>query len=157
MYGYQGYGYPQNYPNQNYMQRAYSQPQQMAQQVPPMEMPIQDIKFVNKTQAEAYIVYPNTRVVLIDKENGVAYIKTADSMGQSQTDYFKFEPINADGTPIKPNPPAPQVNFDDFIKKEQLNDLGFATLAQYNDLAQKIDALQKQIIGGRQNVGQPKQ
>ena len=130
---------------------------QMSQQMPPMEMPIQDIKYVNKAQAEAYIVFPNTKVMLIDKESGIVYLKTADGMGQSKTDYFRFEPINADGSPIKPQEPIPQVNFDDFVKKEQLDKLGFVNIEQFNALAQKLEQIQKQLAGGRQNVGQPKQ
>ena len=172
MFGYQNYGYQPNYSTPNYMQRPYNpqpqqmaqpqpqvqQPMQMPQQMPPMELPIQDIKYVNKAQAEAYIVFPNTKVMLIDKESGVVYLKTADGMGQSKTDYFRFEPINADGSPIKPQEPIPQVNFDEFIKKEDLEKFGFVTVAQYNELAQKLEQIQKQLAGGRQNVGQqPKQ
>lgn len=171
--GYQGYGYQPSYGTPNYMQRAYNpQPQQMsqtqpqtqpqiqmpmAQQMPPMEMPIQDIKYVNKAQAEAYIVFPNTKVMLIDKESGVVYMKTADGMGQTKTDYFRFEPINADGSPIKPQEPTPQIDFGSFVKKEDLENAGFATVAQYNELAQKLEQIQKRLEGAKQNVGQPKQ
>jgi hypothetical protein len=169
MYNYQGYGYQPTYQQPNYMQRAYApQPPQMPQnqqQVftpmqtpPPTETPIQDIKFVNRAQAEAYIVFPNTKVMLIDTENGMAYIKTADGMGQTQTDYFHFDRVNADGSPIKPQEPIPQVNFDDFVKVEQLKDMGFVTVAQYNELAQKLEQIQKRLEGARTNVGQqPKQ
>ena len=161
------------YGTPNYMQRAYNpqpqqinQPQQqmqpqmqmpMAQQMTPMEMPIQDLKFVNKAQAEAYIVFPNTKVMLIDKESGVVYVKTADGMGQTITDYFRFEQINADGSPIKSPDPVPQVDFGSFVKKEDLENAGFATVSQYNELAQRLDQIQKQIMGGKQNVGQSKQ
>lgn len=174
MYGnYQGYGYQPTYQQPSYMQRSYApqtpqmpqnQPQQpmqpqmtMPQQMPPMDLPIQDIKYVNKAQAEAYIVYPNSKVMLIDKESGMVYVKTADGMGQSKTDYFRFEPINADGSPIKPQEPAPQVNFDDFIKKEDLEKFGFVTIQQYQELAQKLEQIQKRLEGVRPNVGQPKQ
>lgn len=169
-YGYQPYGYPQSYGSPNYMQRGYSpQPPQMpqtqvqaqqmgmAQQMTPMEIPIQDIKYVNRAQAEAYIVFPNTKVMLIDKESGLVYVKTADGMGQTQTDYFRFERVNADGSPIIPPEPVPQINFDDFIKKEDLEKLGFVTFSQYNELAQKLDQIQKRLEGAKQNVGQPKQ
>lgn len=157
----------------NYMQRPYApQPQQMtqpqpqpqppmqmpmAQQMQPMEMPIQDIKYVNRAQAEAYIVFPNTKVMLIDKESGIVYMKTADGMGQTQTDYFRFEKVNADGSPIKPQEPIPQINFDEFIKKEDLEKFGFVTVAQYNELAQKMEQIQKRLEGAKSNVGQPKQ
>ena len=175
MYGnYQGYGYQPTYQQPSYMQRSYApqtpqmpqnQPQQpmqpqmtMPQQMPPADLPIQDIRYVNKAQAEAYIVYPNTKVMLIDRDSGIAYVKSADSMGQlSQNDYFRFEKVNADGSPIKPQEPAPQVNFDDFIKKEDLEKFGFVTVEQYNALAQKLEQIQKRLEGVRINVGQPKQ
>ena len=129
----------------------------MVQPMPPIDMPIQDIKYVNKAQAEAYIVYPNTKVMLIDKESGMVYIKTADGMGQSKTDYFRFEPINADGSPIKAQEPTPQVDFNEFVKVEQLKDFGFVTIEQYNSLAQRLEQIQKRLEGARTNVGQPKQ
>jgi 23S rRNA-/tRNA-specific pseudouridylate synthase len=172
---YQNYPYSSPYAPTNYMQRAYApqtpqmaQPQQqaqvqpqmqmpMAQQMPPMEMPIQDIKYVNRAQAEAYIVFPNTKVMLIDKESGIAYVKTADGMGQTQTDYFRFDRVNADGSPIKPQEPAPQVDFNQFIKREDLEKFGFVTVSQYNELAQKLEQIQKRLEGAKQNVGQPKQ
>lgn len=168
---YQSYPYSSPYSTTNYMQRAYTpqapqmaqpqpQPQMqmpIAQQMPPMEMPIQDIKYVNRAQAEAYIVFPNTKVMLIDKESGLVYVKTADGMGQTQTDYFRFDRVNADGSPIKPQEPAPKVNFDDFIKREDLANLGFVTIDQYNALAEKLSQIQKRLEGAKQNVGQPKQ
>lgn len=162
---YTPYSYQPNYATPNYMQRPYSQqpqqvtaqPQSQMQMSMPMDIPIQDIKYVNKAQAEAYIVYPNSKVMLIDKENGMVYIKTADGMGQSHTDYFRFELINADGSPIKPQEPTPQIDFGSFVKKEDLEKAGFVTVAQYNELAQKLEQIQKQILGGRQNVGQQKQ
>ena len=128
----------------------------VTQQMPPMELPIQDIKYVNKAQAEAYIVYPNTKVMLIDRESGIAYIKAADGMGQlSQNDYFRFEKVNADGSPIKPQEPIPQVNFDEFIKKEDLEKLGFVTISQYNELAQKLEQIQKRLEGAKPNGAKP--
>lgn len=156
MYPYQNYGYQPNYQQPNYMQRQYApQPSQMPQnqqqgfnpiQPPPtMETPIQDIKFVNRAQAEAYIVFPNTKVMLIDNENGVAYIKTADGMGQTKTDYFRFEQINADGTPIKADAPTPKVDYDNFV-----------TVDKFEALQEKFEQLQKRLEV-KQNVGQPKQ
>lgn len=163
MYGYPNYNYQPNYQQPNYMQRAYApQPPQMPQNqqqvftpitTPPTpEMPIQDIKFVNKAQAEAYIVFPNTKVMLIDKESGLVYVKTADNMGQTQTDYFRFDKVNADGSPIKAQEPTPQVNYDDFVRKDQLGKLNFATAEQFETLSKKIEQIQRQIAGGKPNV-----
>lgn len=166
MYGYQPYGYQPNYQQPNYMQRAYapqaSQMPQNQQQVfnpmqtpPPTETPIQDIKFVNRAQAEAYIVFPNTKVMLIDKESGVAYIKTADGMGQTQTEYFRFEAVNADGSPIKPQEPTPKGNFDDYIKREDLVNFGFATIDQVKSLAESLEQMKKRLEGVKPNGAKP--
>jgi hypothetical protein len=156
-YGYQPYGYQPSYGNPNYMQRGYapqtpqmpqSQPQmQMQAQIPqqsPIEMPIQDIKYVNRAQADAYIVFPNTKVMLIDRESGMVYIKAADGMGQSQTEYFRFEPINADGTPIKPQEAKPEFDIEEFGKR-------FVTIEQYEALVQQISELKKSISNNRNN------
>ena len=132
-YPYTGYAYP------NYGQRSYMQPQQQmaqpqmqqAQQTPMQyETPIQDIRFVTSEEAKAFIVMPNSKALLIDKNGGVAHLKTADNMGQSVTQYFKFEQVNADGSPLKPQEPTPQVDYSQFVTISQYNEL----LGQFNDL-----------------------
>jgi hypothetical protein len=117
----------------------------------PYEIPIQDVRFVTSEEARAYIVMPNARALLIDK-NGLAYLKTADNMGQSQTQYFRFEPVNADGTPIKPQEPTPNIDLDLFVKKEDLANLGFVTLDKYNALATELEEIKKKLMGGRTNA-----
>ena len=157
---YANYSYSNPYGMPNYTQRAYSpQPQQMPQnasQMPlqnppqmPYEIPIQDVRFVTSEEARAYIVMPNSKALLIDKNGGVAHLKVADNMGQSTTQYYRFEPINADGSPIKPQEPVPEVNFDELDKR-------FATVEQYNSLLDQVKQL-KQLIGGKQNVTTAKQ
>lgn len=160
-YPYGGYGYA-NYGQRNYMQpqQQMAQPQmQQPPQQPPMqyETPIQDIRFVTSKEAEAFIVMPNGKALLIDKNGGMAHLKTADNMGQSITQYFKFEQVNADGSPIKPQETTPQMDFNQFAKREDLN--RFATIQQYNALAEqyntllaKLENMQKIIAGGKPNV-----
>jgi hypothetical protein len=151
MYGtnpYQSYPYGNGYGMQNnYMQRPYaSQPQQMPQPQPQMqpqmqmtyEVPIQDVRFVTSEEAKAYIVMPNSKALLIDKNGGVAHLKSADNMGQSQTHYFRFEPINADGTPIKPQEATPQIDLEAFGKK-------FVTVEQYSDLLAQFNQLKEML------------
>lgn len=151
-YPYTGYGYP-NYGRQNFMQpqQQMAQPQMQTQpQVQPQyETPIQDIRFVTSEEAKAFIVMPNSKALLIDKNGGVAHLKTADNMGQSVTQYFKFEQVNADGSPLKPQEPTHQVDFGQFAKKEELN--GFVTIEQYNNLLSKLETMQKLIVGGKPN------
>ena len=131
-YPYTGYSYP-NYGNRQFMQpqQQMAQPQmQQAQQPIQYETPIQDIRFVTSKEAEAFIVMPNGKALLIDKNGGVAHLKTADNMGQSVTQYFKFEQVNADGTPLKPQETQQAVDFSQFVTLSQYNEL----LGQFNDL-----------------------
>jgi hypothetical protein len=150
---YTPYGYQPYYPSQRQYAPQVPQTPQMAQPQAQsqFETPFQDIKFVTDKQAEAYIVYPNSRVLLIDNEKGVAHIKTADGMGQCVTQYFKFAPINADGTPLKSETPQPQVDLSEYIKKTDLEALGFVTAEQFNQVVRQLDILQKQLANGRQS------
>lgn len=152
-YPYGGYSY-QPYGQRNFMQpqqtMAQPQMQQQAQPQPAQyEAPIQDIRFVTSEEAKAFIVMPNSKALLIDKNGGVAHLKTADNMGQSVTQYFKFEQVNADGTPLKPQEPIPQVDFNQFAKREDLN--GFVTIEQYKALLTKLEVMQNLMVGGKQN------
>lgn len=133
---YTGYGYS-NYGRQPYMQQQMAQPQMQQQgQNQPMqyEIPIQDIRFVTSEEAKAFIVMPNSKALLIDKNGGMAHLKTADYMGQSVTQYFKFEQVNADGAPLKPQEPTPQIDYSQFVTIKQYNDL----VGQFNELKNKL-------------------
>ena len=119
-----------------------STPQNSAPSAFNYDTPIQDIRFVNKAQAEAFLVYPNTTVLLIDKELGVAHLKSADSTGLSKTKLYKIEEINPDGTAVKPSQPAQSINMEEISKK-------FVTVEQYDALVSKIKALQEIIAGAK--------
>lgn len=157
-YPYTGYTYP------TFNNRQFAQPQQqmaqpqMQQPQQPMqfETPIQDIRFVTSEEAKAFIVMPNSKALLIDKNGGVAHLKTADNMGQSVTQYFKFEQVNADGSPIKPQEETPKVDYGNFVTKDQLNGLPTAEqyqelFTQYNTLLDQVNAMKKIIAGGKPN------
>lgn len=149
-YPYTGYAYP-NFGNRQFMQ-------QMPQPQPQMqtEIPIQDIRFVTSEEAKAFIVMPNSKALLIDKNGGVALLKTADNMGQSVTQYFKFEQVNADGTPLKPQEQSPQIDYSQFVTKKEIGELPTAEqykqlAEQYNTLLAKFETMQKIIAGGKSN------
>lgn len=118
---------------------------------------IQDVRHGTEDEIKAHIVYPNCVAYFIDYPQNRLYAKSADASGISNIAYFSITPINADGTPVKPQEPTPQVNFDEFIKKEDLQNFGFVTIEQYDALAQKLEQIQKRLEGARTNVGQPKQ
>lgn len=164
---YNAYSYNAGYGMPNYQQRAYNpimqpmqqmpQNMQMPMQHPQSDMPIQDIKFVNAAQAEAYIVFPNTKVLLIDMQSGIAHLKSADGMGQSQTKYFKFISSNADGSPVQQTEPTTQINLDGFVKREELESLGYVTVDKYNELIEELNKIKQYISGAKQNAGTGKQ
>ena len=168
MYGYQGYGYQPSYsaPN-NYMQRAYApqtpqvaqpqpqvQPQaqmpiaqQMQPQFPiaPQVPQIQEFRHGTEDEIKPIIIYPNCVAYYIDYSKGRMYAKRADGAGISSFEYYELIPINADGTPIKPQEPTPQVNFDEFVKLEQLKDFGFVTVDEHRKVLEELEAIKKAL------------
>lgn len=83
MYG----GYIQPQQRQQYPQPVYPQgysgayPPYMAAQPGqiPQEPPISDVRFLTSDEMKAFIVMPNMKVLLIDKDHGVACVKSADA------------------------------------------------------------------------------
>lgn len=162
------YGVP-SYGGYNYTpqpQQMSVQPQNQPQAQPQYEMPIQDIRFVTAEEAKAFIVMPNSRVLLIDR-SGMAYLKTADNMGQSQTQCFRFEAVNSDGSPIKPQEQPTQPDFKDFVKLSDIKQFdfatidyikkcGFATAEDYKKLEDKLNEIQSRLDRGR-SASAPKQ
>ena len=59
--------------------------------------------------AKAFFVPPNGRVLLMDSDNPVFYVKTANAMGQTSIRTFKFEEVQ--------DQPAPKV---DYVKQSDL-------------------------------------
>lgn len=171
MYGYQGYGYAPNYQQPNYMQRAYpsqapqmpqnqpqpqapiGMPQQMQPQAPiaPQVPQIQEFRHGTEDEIKPIIIYPNCVAYYIDYSKNRMYAKRADNSGLSSFEYYELTPINADGSPIKPQEPTPQVDFADFVKKEDLEKLSFASIEQFNQLAQKLEQIQKRLEGAKRN------
>lgn len=117
---YRGYQYP--YQQQQY---GYQQPQFQVQKT--NDNPIQDIRFVTSEEAKAHIVYPNTHALLIDKAKGVAYLKSADNMGQSTMKAFRYEELLENKT-----------ETTNFVKKEEFE----GVVQQLNFLQQKLSELE---------------
>ena len=153
--------YIQPYGNNN----AYMQAQQPVAQQPPMqqpyiqpqqqmvyEIPIQAVKLVTADEAKAYIVMPNQRVLLIDRANGVAYDKSADSLGQSRCKTYHF----TDDEKIIDIPPTSTINAQEYAKRDELNQfvkaddlsaLESKIMAQMEDLKKSV--IEKYLKGER--------
>lgn len=96
--------YNNNYGNGNYS-GGYVSPSQSApsaQYAPPTQANI--YTYVNGLEgAKAFFVPPNGRVLLMDSDNPVFYMKTANAMGQTSIRTFKFEEVQ--------DHPAPKVEY----------------------------------------------
>ena len=80
--------YPQGYPGAFPPYPAAQNGQQM---MPPQEPPISEIRFLTADEMKAFIVMPNTRALLIDRQSGIACIKSANAMGQSEIKTYSFK------------------------------------------------------------------
>lgn len=80
-------------PYQQMMPQQMQQPiQQPAPQ--PVEIPISNIRFLNEKEMAGYVMpVPNTKEMLIDKNNKIVCIKSTDQIGQSNAKYYKFDEI----------------------------------------------------------------
>lgn len=135
--------YPQYYPQyQQYQQPTY--PQQ------PIEQKFQDIKFLNAEQIKAYIVLPNTKEMLIDRENSMAYIVSADNMGNSTIKKYSFVDLNEPKVEEK----QPEIDLtqyvklsdlDKFVQKGDLQTL--LPMDSIKSLENKLQALESRLNG----------
>ena len=90
----------------------------------PIQQPQNTYAFVNGLEgAKSYIVPANQTVLLMDSEQPVCYMKTANALGQSTLRYFKLTECSETDvrTPITPVPPksgyVTKEEFDDLVKR----------------------------------------
>lgn len=134
-------GYPQANNMQGYYQRPYANQQPVVQQQIQslVEIPIVDIKFVlSKKEVEEFILFPNTSVLFIDKTNSLSYLKISNANGQSTIRQFSFVELSQEGKPLNAPTTPETINNEEFIKKSEISDLGFITMAQYKEEYNKL-------------------
>lgn len=111
------------------------QPQMYQQPMSVQDLPIQAVRFMDETQARAYVLLPNQKEMLIDREKGVAYLKATDNAGNSMCRVFKFEETGE----TKPK----EVDTSIFLTKDESKD--FVCKKDFDALAEKIEGLRSQI------------
>lgn len=135
-------------------QGMYQQPQMqmpMAQQQVPQQpmqanvvnennLPIQEIKFCTSAEAIGYMLFPNTKSLLIDKANSLAYLKWADNQGNSSMKVFNY---SEQGANTETEKPQEKVDMDNFATKEQIKD--FISSSDLEPIKSSISKLQKDI------------
>lgn len=122
------FNYVPQYPQYSYgAQTGY---QMSPQQVQPGST---QIVYVNGEEgAKAYIVAPNSSILLMDSDSPKFYIKSANAQGQMMMRSFQFEEIS-DGSSQK----APETDFKAFATKEDLKELEGKILSRLDELKPK--------------------
>lgn len=110
-----GYG---TYPQQQSMY-GYSQPNfnQQYRPMKPIQSPFQNVLFLHEDEINGRIVDAGTTDLLIDREKGIACVKTADQLGQSTQTMYKLTKIDPQEV-VSVEEKQPTINTDDFIKKD---------------------------------------
>ena len=123
-----------------------SQPQQV--QPDSFDIPIQGFKFLTAKEIEGRIVLPSNTEILVDRENKIIHIKSADQIGQSSDRKYKYEELidKQENESTKANIEA-QIKTEDFAKKEDLQQ--FIKTSDFEELSKtlssKIETLEKKL------------
>ena len=140
------YGNGRFYNNYNPQpQQNYNMQMQMNRQ---SDLPVQNIRFVNADEMKGYIVFPNTTEMLIDRDNKIVQLKSADQIGYSTVKTFKFEEISEPTKKMSTNSEnSNQIDLKEYVKKEDLTDfIKVDALTQFSrDLDEKFAKLEKKI------------
>lgn len=170
-----GYG-NQFYPNYNQSYGNYQTAQMPQRQIQPQQpmgtqdVPFNDIKFVTEAEARAFIVMPNTKVMLMDRDKSVFYIKSADSLGKSTLEGFKYVKMEEslsqeEKAEFDPKEFVRVSDLQDILRKDDLKGFltaedtkNFLTKDDLKGIDTKLDYLQKQIkineiLNGDDKVG----
>ena len=65
----------------------------------------------------------------------------------SCVEYYSLIPTNADGTPIQTQEAQPQIDMSDYIRKDDMEKLGFVTIDQLNQILSNMTSQQNQSEG----------
>lgn len=137
MYGYNnGFG-------TDYVPPMQTRPMYMSQ-IPMQDMeqssPFQIVKFVNEKEAQAFVLLPNQKALLMDTTNMKFWIKWTDGLGNSTTETYKFEKLDNNGTEKNP---LPTIDTSNFLVKDDLKNV--ATKDELNSIKETLDKLEKQV------------
>ena len=143
-------GYPQTNPMQNYQQRPMVNQQAFVPQQQEMQIPIVDIKFVSeRKEVEDFIIFPNTAVLLVDKTNGLAYLKMSSGNNAPIIKNFSYSELAQDGKPLNATQKHESIDSEQFIKKTDFESLNLVSMPyfkeQYNKLVEGFNSKFKEL------------
>ena len=126
-----GYGVPQQAPQ-------FYQPQQVPQQAQPQQVqPRQKylpLTFVNGlVGAKSHILNPNEKIYLLDSDNPILYVKTADFEGKYTLEAFELRKTNLESVG------ATESFVSEPLTKTDLKDLEQQVMASMNNLSSLVE------------------
>lgn len=128
MYGYNQnyqYGYQPNYYADQLTQLRNQPMQQPMQQPAPQTQTNNGLIWVQgETGAKSYLVAPNTTIMLMDSENSLFYLKSADASGMPMPlRTFEYKEITQGATPPNTAITPPEIDLNKFVTREELNEI----------------------------------
>lgn len=140
MFGYNNYGNTYIPPVQPRPMTMPQQPIIQTQQQVVAPCPFQDVRFVNEKEADAFIVMAGQKVLLIDSANQKMWIKSADNMGTSNTETYRFERV--ENEPVGSSEQQ-KIDTSNFVIRKDLENV--ATKDELVAVKESIKELEKQV------------
>ena len=131
--------------NYNYQPQYYQQMQQrpmmqqQPQQVEQTASPFKNVMFLNAKEVAGRIVDPNTTELFIDRDEKIAYVKSADQMGFSTTKAYRLEELTEDEQNGLSTPKI-SVNMEDYVKKDAFENFTKRLSDKLGQIESKISA-----------------
>ena len=144
-----GYGVPQQQAQQYYqpqqqMQPTYQQVPQQAQQMQPRQK-YSALTYVNGlVGAKSHILNPNEKIYLLDSDNPILYIKSADFEGKYSLEAFELnkmelEKIGVEKEQAPTIQPLTKQDLNEFVSKSDLKALERQFMSSIDKLSSLVE------------------
>lgn len=139
------YGYNQNYqygyqPNYYTDQLTQLRNQPMQQPAPQPQTNNGLIWVQGETGAKSYLVAPNTTIMLMDSENSLFYLKSADASGMPMPlRTFEYKEITQGTAPQNLANNTADIDLNKFVTRDELNEILANLTAQETPKRKKKD------------------
>lgn len=138
MFGYNNYGNAYIPPVQ---QRPMAMPMTQSPQQPVIApCPFSDVRFANEKEADGFMVLAGQKVLLIDSANQKMWIKSADNMGTSTTETYRFERV--ENQPMGSSEQQ-KIDINNFVVRKDLENV--ATKDELLSIKETIKELEKRV------------
>lgn len=144
-----GYGVPQQQAQQYYqpqqqMQPTYQQVPQQAQQMQPRQK-YSALTYVNGlVGAKSHILNPNEKIYLLDSDNPILYIKSADFEGKYSLEAFELNKVELEKIGVEKEQaptiqPLTKQDLNEFVSKSDLKALERQFMSSIDKLSSLVE------------------